>query len=422
MKDLIWAFLERVFPRAASALVMLGMTFFITPSAVGVYAIGILILTLFQAATDSAIRQVAVPALNTPSGRRFLDRYKLITPIIGVVAITLALASVYLALKPQDRQSLVPLLLFAFIPPVTAFRVTAIARLQKAGKWKALANYQLIAAISSFAVSVPVLLIAQSLLAPTLQLLITELLFTIQSRRKSNAISGGPDGNQETSTKIAHEFAHLSLYSVIAWTQSQADRVLLTPIAGTDKLGEYTVATSIARSAGDAISTSTANVLRPKLFDSTVRSPERVSQTAEDVLKRATPVAFGATIATIAGVQLLLRPLLDATWDNSLDAAVILSLATGPTLFAWCMTVILIAAERVKWAAPVKMIGALCSVPIAIAAVDSIQFAAGLAVMREVIVMLILVSVAGKYAPLKSLALACALYAALSFLIIPLVS
>lgn len=422
MKDLIWAFLERVFPRMASALVMLGMTFFISPSIVGIYALAILVVTFFQSASDAAIRQIAVPALQTDTGREFLDRYSKSTPLAGGVFITILLGAIYLTLSPETRTEFIPVFVFVLIPAVTARRVTAIAYHQKNGNWKALARFQLTAALLSFLVSVPVLIITHSLLAPALQLFITELGFTILSHRALTARDVEEDQQSEPELiQEAHnprrEFMHLSLYSIVAWIQTQADRVIMGPLAGTARLGEYTVATSIARSAGDAISTSTANVLRPRIFNKGDTEAEAVRSGADGVLTKATPIAAAATAATIVGIELVLRPLLDNEWDSSLDAAMILSLTTGPTLFAWCMTVILIAAKRIRWAAPIKMIGALCAIPIAFAAVQSIQYAASLAVIREVLVLGLLTFVARRYTPWISLCMMFGLYTTMTIIV-----
>ncbi|WP_277370234.1 lipopolysaccharide biosynthesis protein [Rhodococcus rhodochrous] len=419
MKDLIWAFLERVFPRMASALVMLGMTFFISPSVVGVYALAILVVTFFQSASDAAIRQIAVPALRTDTGRKFLVRYSQRTPIIGGLFTAVLLGTIYTTLPPETRTAFIPVIIFVLIPAITARRVTAIAHHQKLGNWKALARFQLTAALLSFLVSVPVLLLTHSLLAPALQLFITELGFTILSRRALTEHSVEEDSQSETDAiqetqDPGREFMHLSLYSIVAWVQTQADRVIMGPLAGTARLGEYTVATSIARSAGDAISTSTANVLRPRIFKNGDTRAETVRAGADSVLMKATPIAAAATAATIAGVEFVLRPFLASEWDSSLDAAIILSLTTGPTLFAWCMTVILIAAKRIRWAAPIKMIGALCAIPIAFAAVQSIQYAASLAVVREVLVLGLLTLVARRYTPWVSFCLMLGIYAMLA--------
>ncbi|SUE15386.1 Polysaccharide biosynthesis protein [Rhodococcus gordoniae] len=422
MKDLIWAFLERVFPRIASALVMLGMTFFISPSTVGIYALAILVVTFFQSATDAAIRQIAVPALRTEIGRDFLARYSKRTPIVGALFTALPLAAIYITLPADTKAEFIPVFIFVLIPTVTARRVTTIAYHQKCGNWKALAKFQLIAALLSFLVSVPVLLITHSLLAPALQLFITELGFTILSRRALAECDVKEDSQGESEivqeTHNPHrEFVHLSLYSMVAWIQTQADRVIMGPLAGAARLGEYTVATSIARSAGDAISTSTANVLRPRLFNRGDSEAATVRSGADAILLKSTPIAAAATATTIAGIELVLRPLLDNEWDSSLDAAIILSLTTGPTLFAWCMTVILIAAKRIRWAAPIKMIGALCALPIAFAAVQSIQYAATLAVVREVLVLGLLTLVARRYTPWISLCMMLGLYTTLTTIV-----
>lgn len=404
MKSLVWSFVERIFPRAASALVMLGMTFFISPATVGVYSLAILAVTFFQSATDASIRQIAVSAIDNGPGEAFLRQYTRIVPGLGALFIASALVLILAIANDATRTSALGMVPLVVIPLLTSRRLSSVARMQKNSRWRTLAKFQFLAATGSFAVSIPILLMTRSLLAPTMQLVLTELIFTITTVHHGRNNCEKKDRNTSHSEfrNITREFLHMSAYSILSWTQTQADRLLIGPIAGTEKLGQYSVATSIARSAGDAISLSSANVLRPQLLPAADRSISDIRSTVNALLFRSSPLALGASLATILGVQYLLRPILQPVWHPSLDAAVLLALTTWPTLISWCMTVVLLAAGRARWAPVVKAFGILLAIPIAIAAFYSIELAAIAVVGREAISAALMLAISGKAAPTRA--------------------
>lgn len=415
MKNLVWSFTERIFPRAASALVMLGMTFFIPPSTVGVYALAILALTFFQAATDASFRQIAVSVVDNDQGEGFLRRYTRIVPSLGAAFIACVLIAILTLTSDATTSSILAMMPLAIIPFLSTKRLRGVAQMQIRADWRKLAKFQFVAAIGSFTVSIPILFATHSLLAPTMQLVLTEAIFTASTvyHVRNNSRPAEPDHPSSVQHNIAKEFFHMSAYSILSWTQTQADRLLIGPIAGTEKLGQYSVANSIARSAGDAISLSTANVLRPQLLSHKARNTKNIRSTVSALLLRSTPLALVATLLTISGVHFVLRQLLDPVWGPSLDAAVLLSLTTWPTLISWCMTVVLLAAERARWAPIVKAVGTVLSIPIAIAAFYSIELAAIAAVGREVVVASLMLAIAGKSAPTRAVLLYLPVYLAL---------
>lgn len=403
MKSLVWAFLERVLPRAASAVIMLGLAAFLTPEIVGIYALGILVMTLYQAASDTAIRQIAVSAVATVDGRTFLRRYVSVSSVAGFIFVAGGLVVVY-ALTPADVRGqvyyLTPLIA---VPALMAARVSAVAQIQIAARWRSLATFQLVATAASFAVSVPVLLLTRSLLASALQIVVTELSFTVLTIVASRSIPPAGSSDDERDLPLGREYLHLATYSVLGWFQSQTDRVLMGPVAGSTTLGLFSVATSVARSGGDAVSTSTANVLRPELLANRQYGPKEIGQRADHVLGKAVWVSAAATVLTLIGIELVLRPILSSQWDDALDAARIISLTIIPTLFSWSMTVVLIAAARTKWAAPIKSLGIPMAIPIAFVAGHSLLWAGVLVVLREVVLLALLVASSGGSYPRRSL-------------------
>lgn len=390
---------------------MLGLAAFLTPEIVGVYALGILATTLYQAASDTAIRQIAVSAVGAESGQKFLRRYAWISTVAGMVFLSASLVAIYAFTPTEVSGQVVYLIPLVAVPGLMAGRVVAIARIQMAGKWRALATFQMIGTAASFAISVPVLLLTRSLLASSLQIVITELTFTLLSVKAARSLPAAQETPEECShPPLGKEFGHLAMYSVLAWFQSQTDRVLMGPVAGSTALGLFSVANSVARSGGDAVSTSTANVLRPELLTNRDLTPRQIGERADRVLAKAVLISAGATAVTLLGIDLVLRPILSSQWDYALATARIISLTIIPTLFSWSMTVVLVAAGRTKWAAPIKFLGIPMAVPIAVVAAHSLLWAGAFVVVREVVLLALLIASSGGAYPGRSLRTGAALW------------
>ena len=215
MKALIWSFTERLFPRVASAAIMLALAFFVDPAVVGVYTLAILALTLYQSATDNAIRQIAVLAITTKAGKEFVRRYQFYSATLGMAFFGGFLFLLYTFAETQSREQVHFLTPLMAVPLITAWRVNAVALLQTTSQWRALASAQFISSASSFAISVPVLISTRSILACALQLAVTELVFSVSTRRLAARTKTPQVVDSEESPR--REFAHLSLYSILGW-------------------------------------------------------------------------------------------------------------------------------------------------------------------------------------------------------------
>jgi O-antigen/teichoic acid export membrane protein len=414
-RNLIFSFLERIFPRAASAIIMLVLATFVAPNVVGVYAWAVLGLTLFQSVTDSAVRQMAVLAIKSKSGLRFLTRYALWSSILGVLFLSGVILVLRIFLPVEVREQAILLLPLLLIPPIDAVRVRHVAYLQTNNKWARLASAQLMAAVVSFGVSLPVLFVTRSLLASALQLVLTELWFTLQAiyAARRTGFKLNSDGQQEGQSPST-EYLHIALYSLLGWLQGQSDRILLAGLAGTAKLGLYSFSWSLSRSAGDAVSNATANVLRPALIGHEISEPASIRRRTDQILLRAVAISAGVIVITSLVAELVIKRILSSAWDEAINAVPVMSLSMIPTLIAWSLTVVLIARKRLKWAAPIKAVGVVLAVPVAFAAVQSIELASWIVVLREVIVLVLMIIAAGKAAPWRSIALGGIVMAAFS--------
>jgi O-antigen/teichoic acid export membrane protein len=218
----------------------------------------------------------------------------------------------------------------------------------------------------------------------------------------------------EPSGSVEREFKHVAAYSGLGWLQAQSDRVAVGAAAGPSILGVYSLAWSVARSIGDGLALSTANVLRASI--ATVSSLEAVRSTSTALLGRALVLstAIAAGISTVA--ILILEPLLPRAWDEALDIVPVLALSTIPTAIAWSLTVVLIQTGRVRMAVPIKTLGVLAAAPIAVAAMSSLTLAAWFAAGRELALMLMLAASGRDATPWRVVRLAslvCVAFAAL---------
>lgn len=405
MNSLLWSFIERIFPRLSSALVMLLLAVYVQPSTLGLYAVAILGVTFVQAASDAAIRQLAVGAISTLAGRAFILRYQIWSALVGGFSLSLLFLGILLFDSASDDsvRDVVFLMPMIFIPAISASRVASVAKLQSLDRWRSLAMYQFVASVVSLVVSLTVLVLTKSVLAASIQAVFSELIFSIVCRRLAKGSSVELD--RVADYPYFREFVHLVQYGIVGWFQGLADRVILGPIAGTAQLGLYSVSASISRSAGDAISTSSTNVLRASIQKKKM-SIDEVRRTADSLLVKALGLSVIGVLLTILGSELVLRKFLPEVWDPALDGVRIMAVAAVPMLIAWNLTAVLVVVRRIKWAAPVNLIGILFALPIALAAKDSIVDAAWIVVAREFCMAFLLSVIAGRGAPIRSLVFA----------------
>ncbi|MFJ5693889.1 hypothetical protein ACIP9X_08555 [Arthrobacter sp. NPDC093125] len=384
---------------------------YVSPSVLGVYTWAILGLSLLQSAFDVAVRQVAVGALQTRRGLRFLKRYRQ-TFIIAGPAFLVFIIMLLLISQPAELYGSIWTLAPLILAPISmALATRSVAILQSAGEWKALASAQSKAVMASLAISLPVVLLTQSIAGCVLQVAVVEVIFallvTLNARRTiipsgTNAVTAPPN--------ISSQFSSASIYSTLGWGQGQSDRVLVGFFAGVARLGQYNLAWSVSRSLGDAIVNATINVLRPQILLSNATS----DNTVKTLLDRASLLIAGMIILTVAGTEIILKPVLGAEWFDALNAVPVMALCTLPQVFSYSATIYLTRTGKLRSGLQPKMLGLVLAVPIAFAAMFGLTFAAWLAVLREVLVMSWMVWLVRRELPLKSLWQAAAVFTALT--------
>lgn len=405
MRSLIWSLIERVFPRLASALLMVLLAQYVTPVVVGLYAWPMLVLTFYYSALDGAIRQVVVPSFANRNSYDFLLRYRRWASVCGVLAMVATLAVLWLVFPTNLHPQILALIPLIAVPVANTYAIIPLGFLQRADRWRSLANLQLGVAGLSLVVSLPVLFLTKSLLGAAIQVLLAELLFAVFAHH--SAIRVGMIQYLRTigpGRTLAAEFRHASWFFILGWLQGQADRILLGAVAGTAALGSYNLAMAVARNPGDAVSSSTANVLRVRLDG--VQELREVRRKTDGLLIRAVALSVVLVVALDFGTRFVLRPLLDESWSKPLDAVSPASLSILITTITWSLAPVLMARGRLRWGAPIKVVGVVLAVPIAVAAAHSIVLAAWFFLARELVLLVLLVLACGRATPVRATSLA----------------
>jgi len=411
--QLAWSFAERTVPRLASAVLLLALAFFVTPSVVGLYSWAILGVTLFQALTDVAIRQIAVHATVSSSGNQFLRRYRVYASVSGTVFVLGLLLVLWFTQSTDIRDNVWLLLPLAFAPIATNIGIISIARLQMANEWKFLASGQLIAAIVSLAVTLPVMALTQSVLASAIQLPLTELLFSLLSNLRARKVKAEVSTNAPD-RQFFRDYLGMSAYSALGWGQGQADRLLVGTISGTANLGYYSTATSISRSLGDAMAAATANVLRTRLPNTLGSDVSLTKQIVQRTLLPATVLAGAGVLAVWCLNEFLLRQLLSSAWQPALSAVPILAVSAISSVATWSLTTVLVVQGKSFRGLPIRVGAVLLGIPIALATLVSLEFAGYMVVARDILVMISMAALVRRWIPWMTIVLSIGTTAALT--------
>lgn len=406
MHSLIWSLVERVLPRAASALLMVMLAYFMSPFIVGLYAWPMLILTFYYSALDGAIRQIVVPSWKSATAFRLLQLYRKWATLLGFVAMVGTLVVLWIAFPTTVHIQIISLLPLVLVPAFNSWAIIPLGYLQKLDRWRLLAQLQVWSALTSLVVSLPALVLTHSLLGASLQVLLTEGIFAIGAQ-----VCAARNGMNEARSELldgatyGREFAHSSLFYISGWAQAQIDRILVGAFSGTLTLGSYNFALAIARNPGDAISASTSNVLRVRLSKHGRHAhPRALGNTADRLLYRGVALGGLLCLAIIAGAEFVLRPLLSVSWQSPLDAAVPATISIIPTILSWSLSVVMLSVNRIRWGTPIRVVGMFLGLPIAYAAISSLELAAWFVLAREVVMLLLFMLACGKAVPWRSCA------------------
>jgi hypothetical protein len=338
-----WSLLERLFPRGASSLVLLLLASLASPELVGIYSWGALLYTLIVAITDTAMRHVVVSAVATRTGLQFIKKYQLWAFFLVPPIMALMLFLLY-------RQGSGTWLHYFMLSPLIVaalFLVANVANigiLQHAGYWRFLASAQFASSAMLLAVGVPLVLTTRAPVAPALSIAMAEMAMLVICWRKVRSmklrvnyleIDGRVCSQRATLSK---SFATMSLYSSLAWSQGQLDRVLIGIIGGPYVLGIISVGVAVSRALGDAVASSNANLLRAELTNNANSSSN--SRLVYAVLHRGLILSTIASLLVALPGRAILSVVLGPEWDSTLTLIPWLTLASIPAVLSWTSAVL----------------------------------------------------------------------------------
>lgn len=412
MRGQLAAFIERALPRGFSALLTLLLAKLTNPHLVGVYGFIILMYTAVQAATDTAARQVLMRVVREQAGRRaqgpagehFMHVYRRIVPALSFVLV-MGLAVVLRLHGTIDSWMLVAEVLpQALAPTATAIGLHAVGILQAAGRWGVMAKAQFWASLASVAAVLPVMFVTRDLLAPALQTLLAESMVAWLCVRAARGVQIETH-RDEGHRSIGSELVSMSTFSLMAWSQGQAERVLMGAMAGPSQLGIYGTASSVARAPGDALAASTANIVRTEL--ALVTEARDIQAVANRVLTKALLLAAGGWAAAIM-VAVALRPVMGPEWYPALDIVPVLAISAFPAVLTWPASAILLRAGRGWHTLWSPVAGIAMAIVIAWMSTRSLLAASYLVVARDLVTVVVAFVFIPRAAPWRAFALCCA--------------
>lgn len=405
MKHLLLSVLERVAARLPSAVLMLMLAFYVAPAVVGLYAWMIVSLTFAQAAVDVPLRHIAVEAISTAAGRRLLRRLAIAGALASVTVLALMLVVVGQLHAPGDFETVVQLAPLVGVPLMTLGAIEPTARLQAAHRWNVLAGSQATAALVALTLTLPLLLLTGSIVAPATQPLIAEFVNLLICRARAGRPPAPPSGvDHGSGVALLREWWGVQAYSLLGWAQGQADRVFVGLLAGASALGSFSYANALGRTGADAAINAGVNVARIQLQGNLTPPSQRAS--LESASMRMIAVCVAGVFAVWALAELVLPAHLDDSWGPALSAAPILATSAIPAAVTWHMSLGLVIARRTRLALPARALGVLAGLAVAWAAISSLPIAALVILARELVVMTLMTPALRGASPVRSIVVA----------------
>lgn len=374
---------------------MLLLAMWANPESVGLYNWGTILFTCIMSLTDGALRQVLLRAVLAKGGRKFLRKYQVVASIGASTFLSLGLLVLWILLPGTQKADVMLLAPIILAPVASVSNAKSLGILQATHHWQALARGQGIAAAASLLAAVPVVIFGSPILGCALGMLLTEVVFAAYCMVVANRISRP---RPVSSVQFASsEYRNMAAYSGLGWLQGQSDRLAIGGVAGPAFLGTFSLATALARSLGDTLASSNANVLRAHLGGSTPRSS--ASAILSRVLGRAVLMATVSSLIVVVLVRLFVDPLLDDSWDQALALVPVLSLCNVPAVLSWSAGVLHLHYETSKRALLAPFIGVAFAIPAAVLAVVDLRYVMWVVVAREVVLCLVSYGLLGRRAP-----------------------
>ncbi|WP_396668822.1 hypothetical protein [Microbacterium sp. R86528] len=385
MITLIWAFMERMAPRAGTALLMLAFAATSDPTTVGYYAAAMTGYTVLQAVTDGAAKRIATSAVATGDGIEFLRKYRIWYGYGGTLFMLIVLVVVWLWGAPiADVATLTPLLV---LPAIMGQTVVPLARLQRAGMWKQVSLLSGSAAAFSLLVGFPLVLTLHNALGSVIQLVLTEAIFAVGVHRIAHSVLGVNAVEKASGANYFSQFRSAGTFIVSMQGQYMLDRLAVGFFGGPAALGAFNLGWSLSRSITDSLSTSTLSVIQSRTIDARQKSPAEIRA----VIMGAMPHALAMSAASVGVVWVAARfiaPLiLGEEWNTMLAVVPLMSATALPSLCCYCLIPALLYYERMRWATAPRLAGLALSIGVGWAVQYSLAAAVWIALFRELLSM-----------------------------------
>lgn len=409
----LFALTERLLPRLLAAGMVFVLAALTNPGVVGVYTAATLLYTAIQALSESAVRQVLPRVILRQS---FMARYISLTSAIACSVLVLGIGAIWLVTRDKSGYAALVMLPLALAPALNARGLPAVGQLQANGRWAALARSQLIATFTAFVLTVPITFATGSSLGAALYLPLAEGLNALLACRASREVATPDQSTLDADPRLGHDLRYMALYSGGAWLQGQADRVLLGLLSGASTLGTYSVASSLARSLGDPLAASTANLLRVDL-SRVGSSVEEAKSAARRVMLRGLALATGAAVVSVAFARLIAAPILGPQWHAAINVLPILALTCIPSALNWSGSALQVHLGRARSSLAIPIVGVLFAPVIAIVATHTLDAAAWIVLAREFAVCITSFAFARRIVPWAVFGAASAITAAAALLV-----
>lgn len=414
--DLAWAYTERILPRISSATVLLSLATVTSPAVVGTYSWVLVSVLLLRAIVDNPIRNVATVSVGDKVSERYLRKLISGTRMVGTVCLVVLVILLASFSFEAVGTSVVALILIPLVPSLIARGLMPLARLQQAHAWGAITKARFLSSIIGLIVSLPLVFTPWPFAAAIFFLFLNEAAFAFLCKRKARDIrSDGLTITTHSIRKIKSEYTASAVYQVLGWAESQADRLFIGLIAGTQVLGQYSTSASVAKSGPDAVAGGTSRVLRARLVTVTDLTGRRLVERA--IVPGLFLVLLGALLLWLLNATLL-RTLLGEEWEQALRAIPILAAAGLPAYLTWNISTIMSVEGSLRTLLPVRICGIFISLPIALLAFQDFALAAWVMFGRDTVVALIAMWFARKWVSIRLLILSVMF---LTVLVLPLV-
>ncbi|WP_416428524.1 lipopolysaccharide biosynthesis protein [Paenarthrobacter nicotinovorans] len=344
---------ERLVQRGAAVAVTFLLAVIASPELVGVYATALMVLSAYQAISETTIRQIGVSLWNYRGAARFLEKSSAISGIIGMLAVSIV--AILLAMSLQSWTTLFKLAPLTAVPLVTSTYLSALSRAQRAqGGWPVIAKSQLIASIASLALAIPFMFVID-FGAASMQMLISEVIFAFLITRFNE---------RPTRSKVRVNFFRAfylptALSNTFGWAQSQLERLILVLISTAPQVGSYSLSIAIARSGSDAIISALISVLRARLSSNT--EVEVKNKYLRVGLYRGIAAALVLQTLVCFATILVLPPILGPEWKPAIQATIVFSASTVFAAVVWSLSAYLIDAAAANKLLPAQTIGIVLS-------------------------------------------------------------